>query len=144
MLKNKVTIIIPVFNEKNYIDKIIKKIKKNTYFDKQIIIVDDCSTDGTKEALKKLELKKNIKVFFHDHNLGKGAAIKSGQKYVKGKYVAIQDADLEYDPNDLKKIINEMDKNNLKVMYGSRVLNKNTFQNTQNFLPQFLIKLHPS
>ena len=127
----KLTFIIPVYNEIKTIEKLIKKILKLN-IKKQIIIIDDGSNDGTERILRKY---KNLldKLIIHKKNLGKGAAIKSGQKYVKGKYVAIQDADLEYDPNDLKKIINEMDKNNLKVMYGSRVLNKNTFQNTQNF-----------
>jgi len=127
----KLTFIIPVYNEIKTIEKLIKKILKLN-IKKQIIIIDDGSNDGTEQILRKY---KNLldKLIIHKKNLGKGAAIKSGQKHVKGKYVAIQDADLEYDPNDLKKIINEMDKKNLKVMYGSRVLNKNTFQNTQNF-----------
>jgi len=127
----KLTFIIPVYNEIKTIEKLIKKILKLN-IKKQIIIIDDGSNDGTERILRKY---KNLldKLIIHKKNLGKGAAIKSGQKYVKGKYVAIQDADLEYEPNDLKKIINEMDKKNLKVMYGSRVLNKNTFQNTQNF-----------
>ena len=127
----KLTFIIPVYNEIKTIEKLIKKILKLN-IKKQIIIIDDGSNDGTERILRKY---KNLldKLIIHKKNLGKGAAIKSGQKHVNGKYVAIQDADLEYNPNDLKKIINEMDKNNLKVMYGSRVLNKNTFQNTQNF-----------
>jgi len=127
----KLTFIIPVYNEIKTIEKLIKKIFKLN-IKKQIIIIDDGSNDGTEQILRKY---KNLldKLIIHKKNLGKGAAIKSGQKHVNGKYVAIQDADLEYNPNDLKKIINEMDKKNLKVMYGSRVLNKNTFQNTQNF-----------
>ena len=127
----KLTFIIPVYNEIKTIEKLIKKILKLN-IKKQIIIIDDGSNDGTERILRKY---KNLldKLIIHKKNLGKGAAIKSGQKHVNGKYVAIQDADLEYDPNDLKKIINEMDKKNLKGMYGSRVLNKNTFQNTQNF-----------
>ena len=99
---------------------------------KQLIIVDDGSSDGTELVLKKYK-NKISKLIIHKKNLGKGAAIKSGQKYIKGKYIGIQDADLEYDPRDLKKIVNEMDKRNLKVMYGSRVLKKNKFKNTQNF-----------
>ena len=133
----KLTFIIPVYNEIKTIEKLIKKILKLN-IKKQIIIIDDGSNDGTEQILRKY---KNLfyKLIIHKKNLGKGAAIKSGQKYVKGKYVAIQDADLEYDPNDLKKIINEMDKKNLKVMYGSRVLKKNTFQNIQNFTHIFRI-----
>ena len=127
----KLTIIIPVYNEIKTIEKLIKKILKIN-IKKQLIIVDDGSSDGTELVLKKY--KKSIdKLIIHKKNLGKGAAIKSGQKYVIGKYIGIQDADLEYDPRDLKKIVNEMDNKNIKVMYGSRVLKKNKFKNTQNF-----------
>ena len=127
----KLTIIIPVYNEIKTIEKLIKKILKIN-IKKQLIIVDDGSSDGTQLVLKKYKKFIN-KLIIHKKNLGKGAAIKSGQKYVKGKYVGIQDADLEYDPRDLKKSVNEMDKKKLKVMYGSRVLKKNKFKNTQNF-----------
>ena len=127
----KLTIIIPVYNEIKTIEKLIKKILKIN-IKKQLIIVDDGSSDGTELVLKKY--KKSIdKLIIHKKNLGKGAAIKSGRKYVIGKYIGIQDADLEYDPRDLKKIVNEMDNKNIKVMYGSRVLKKNKFKNTQNF-----------
>ena len=127
----KLTIIIPVYNEIKTIEKLIKKILK-IKIKKQLIIVDDGSSDGTELILKKYKNRIN-KLITHKKNHGKGAAIKSGQKFVKGKYIGIQDADLEYDPRDLKKIVNEMDKKNLKVMYGSRVLKKNKFKNTQNF-----------
>jgi len=134
MSKNKVTIIIPVFNEKNYINKIILKLKKDIKFSKQIIIVDDCSTDGTRQIIKKI---KNIdKVIFHKKNMGKGAAIKSAIPYVKGDIVAIQDADLEYKPNDLNKLIKLIISKNLKVIYGSRVLNKKRY-NSKLFISNF-------
>ena len=127
----KLTIIIPVYNEIKTIEKLIKKILKIN-INKQLIIVDDGSSDGTELILQKYKNRID-KLITHKKNRGKGAAIKSGQKYVKGKYIGIQDADLEYDPRDLKKIVNEMDKKNLRVMYGSRVLKKNKFKNTQNF-----------
>jgi dolichol-phosphate mannosyltransferase len=127
----KLTIIIPVYNEIKTIEKLIKKILKIN-IKKQLIIVDDGSSDGTEQILKKYKNRID-KLIFHKKNRGKGAAIKSGQKYVRGKYIGIQDADLEYDPRDLKKIVNEMSKKNIKVMYGSRVLKKNKFKNTQNF-----------
>jgi dolichol-phosphate mannosyltransferase len=127
----KLTIIIPVYNEIKTIEKLIKKILKIN-IKKQLIIVDDGSSDGTELILKKYKSKID-NLIIHKKNLGKGAAIKSGQKYVRGKYIGIQDADLEYDPRDLKKIVNEMSKKNIKVMYGSRVLKKNKFKNTQNF-----------
>ena len=127
----KLTIIIPVYNEIKTIEKLIKKILKIN-IKKQLIIVDDGSSDGTEQILKKYKNRID-KLIFHKKNRGKGAAIKSGQKYVRGKYIGIQDADLEYDPRDLKKIVNEMSEKNIKVMYGSRVLKKNKFKNTQNF-----------
>ena len=127
----KLTIIIPVYNEIKTIEKLIKKILKIN-IKKQLIIVDDGSSDGTEQILKKYKSKID-KLIFHKKNRGKGAAIKSGQKYVSGKYIGIQDTDLEYDPRDLKKIVNEMNKRDLQVMYGSRVLKKNKFKNTQNF-----------
>lgn len=125
MTKIKVTVIIPVFNERKFINKVIKKVKKNLKYHKQIIVVDDYSSDGTRKILKN---NKNIdKLIFHKKNKGKGAAIKSAVSYIKGDIVAIQDADLEYNPNDLNKLIKVMIKKNLSVVYGSRVLNKKRY-----------------
>ena len=126
-LKNKATIIIPVFNEKNYINEIINRVKKDVNFKKQIIIVDDCSSDGTKDIIKKIG---NIdKIIFHKKNLGKGAAIKSAIPYIKGDIVIIQDADLEYNPRDLNKLIQILISKDYNVIYGSRVLNKKRYNN---------------
>jgi len=129
------TIIVPVYNEKKTIRSIIKKIDNLKNLSKQIIIVDDGSTDGTTEILKNeyLSKKKRYKIIFHNLNQGKGASIKSAQKFIQKKYIAIQDADLEYNPSDLEKIFNFISKNKHDVVYGSRVLNKNKFQNTKNF-----------
>ena len=120
------SIIIPVYNETRTIEKILNKIIK-LKLDKQIIIVDDNSTDGTK--IKILKYKKKVdKIIFHKSNLGKGAAIKSAQKFVKKEYVLIQDADLEYDPKDYKKMLNLFLKNKNQVVYGSRVLGKSRYK----------------
>ena len=129
------TIIVPVYNEKKFLSKILKKICKIKLKRKQIIVVDDGSNDGSTEILKKkfLKNKKIDKIIFHKKNSGKGSAIKSAQKFIKGKYIVIQDADLEYNPNDLVKIYNYINKNDIKAVYGSRVLNKNKYQNTRNF-----------
>ena len=128
---SKLSIIIPVYNEIKTIEKLITKIFK-LQIKKQLIVVDDGSSDGTEILLKKYK-KKIDKLIIHKRNLGKGAAIKSAQKFVKGKYVAIQDADLEYNPKDLLRIVYEMEKKNYKIIYGSRVLKKSMFKNTQNF-----------
>lgn len=129
------TIIVPVFNEKKSINVLLKKLISIKKIKKQIIVVDDGSTDGTAEILKSefVKLKSINKIIFHKKNTGKGSAIKSAQKFIKGDYVGIQDADLEYNPNDLIKIYNFIKKNDYNVVYGSRVLNKNKYQNTRNF-----------
>ncbi len=129
------TIIIPVYNEKRYLRSLLNKVIKLKKIKIQIIIVDDGSSDGSTKILKEefTKSKKVNRIIYHTKNLGKGSAIKSAQKFIKGKYVAIQDADLEYDPKDLVKIYNVMKSKKFKVVYGSRVLNKNKFQNTKNF-----------
>lgn len=129
------TIIVPVFNEKRFVRTLLKKLINLKGLKKQIIVVDDGSSDGTDLILHK-EFKKNKqinKIIFHKKNRGKGAAIKTAQKFIKGEYVAIQDADLEYFPKDLAKIYKFINSKQLDVVYGSRVLNKNKYQNTKNF-----------
>ena len=126
------TVIIPVFNEKKTIQKIIHKIKLVSNIKKQIILVDDGSTDGTTEVIKKNLSFKVDKIIFHKKNFGKGAAIISAKKFIKGDYVIIQDADLEYNPQDYQKILRLMiDKKKLAV-YGSRVLGKKRYS-VKNF-----------
>ena len=131
MNKPKLTIIIPAYNEINTIQKLIDKIS-NLKIDKQIILIDDNSKDGTKEVVKK-NSKKLDKIIIHDENMGKGAAIKSAQKFVEGQYVVIQDADLEYDPNDIINLLNEIEKKKCQVVYGSRVLRNPENKKSQNF-----------
>ena len=131
MKRSKLTIIIPAYNEINTIQILLEKIFK-VEIEKQIIIVDDNSSDGTKNII--LNYKEKVdKIIFHDSNKGKGAAIKSAQKCVEGDYVIIQDADLEYDPNDFYNLISEIEKKKSKVIYGSRVLKNKKFTNIQNF-----------
>ena len=116
----KLTIIIPVYNEIKTIEKLIKKILKIN-IKKQLIIVDDGSSDGTEQILKKYKSRID-KLIFHKKNCGKGAAIKSGQKYVRGKYIGIQDADLEYDPSDYNKLLTPFFETDADIVYGSRFL----------------------
>lgn len=127
----KLTIIIPVYNEIKTIEKLIKKVLKIN-IKKQVIVVDDGSSDGTIKILSKYKNKID-KLITHKKNFGKGAAIRSAQKYIKGKYIVIQDADLEYNPKDLLSLLKRIEKKKLKVVYGSRVLNKNKYQNAKNF-----------
>ena len=122
------SIIIPVFNEIKTIDKILYKIDKVKSIKKQIIIVDDGSTDGTSKKLKKIKTKFKVdKIIFCKNNKGKGNAIKLAQKFVNEKFTIIQDADLEYNPKDYLKIINILNKKKFKVVYGSRVMGTNRY-----------------
>ena len=122
-LKTKLSIIIPVYNEIVTIKKILNLILRQKFIKKQIIIVDDCSSDGTKSVLKNFHNKVD-KIIYRKKNGGKGAAIKDGLKYVNGDYVIIQDADLEYNPKDYKKLVIPIYKGEADVVYGSRVLGK--------------------
>ena len=125
-LNFKLSIIIPCFNEKNTIEDILKKIDQSLNYYKfsnfEIIVVDDFSTDGSKEVLKKLSNKEKIQIYFHDNNLGKGAAIHTALKYTTGDIVIIQDADLEYDPFDYNKLLVPFFETNADIVYGSRFL----------------------
>lgn len=118
------TIIIPCFNEKKTIIRIINQIKNLKRIKKQIILVDDGSNDGTQQLIKTKLQKKVDKIIFHKFNKGKGAAIISSIKYIKGNLVIIQDADLEYNPKDYVKLIKPFSNHNIKVVYGSRVLGR--------------------
>jgi len=121
----KLSIIIPVYNESKTILKILDKIKKvKIPIKKEIIIVDDFSKDGTRKILKKIK-DKNIKIYFHNKNLGKGSTIKTGINNSGGDLIIIQDADLEYDPSDYKKLIKPILDGKTKVVYGSRFLKNN-------------------
>ncbi len=122
------TIIIPVFNEINTIEQIIDQVNEINFISKEIILVDDCSTDGTKSLIEN-KLYKNVdKVIYHQKNLGKGSAIKSAQKIINGDIVIIQDADLEYNPQEYKMLLKPILENKFDVVYGSRVLGKKRYQ----------------
>ena len=122
----KLSIIIPCYNEKNTIELILEKILQslNDYkiFNYEIIIVDDYSKDGTIKILENLKDKGKIKIYFHELNLGKGAAIQTALNSVTGDIVIIQDADLEYDPVDYNKLLTPFFEANADVVYGSRFL----------------------
>jgi|TARA_B100001964_G_C14183496_1_gene577416 glycosyltransferase involved in cell wall biosynthesis len=117
----KTSIIVPCYNEVSTINEIIDKINKID-IEKEIIIIDDFSTDGSKEKIKNNIEKKydNVIAIYHQKNCGKGAAIRSGIKKVTGEIVVIQDADLEYNPNDYYELINPIKEGYADVVYGSR------------------------
>ncbi|MEK7449089.1 MAG: glycosyltransferase family 2 protein [Planctomycetota bacterium] len=118
----KLSVIIPVYNEVKTIQPIIEKVKKVT-LNKEIIIVDDCSTDGTKEILEKIK-NNELKIIFQPRNMGKGTAIKTALAHVTGNIVIIQDADLEYDPQDYHSLIKPIINGKYDIVYGSRILKK--------------------
>jgi len=116
------SVIIPCYNEKTYIQEIIKKVQDAPIANIEIIVIDDCSTDGTREILKN-EIEPNVtKVIYHEKNTGKGAALRSGFKEATGDIVIIQDADLEYNPDDYGKLIRPIVENKADVVYGSRFI----------------------
>tara|TARA_B100000242_G_scaffold41107_1_gene24566 strand:+ start:881 stop:1603 length:723 start_codon:yes stop_codon:yes gene_type:complete len=122
----KLSIIIPCYNEKKTIEPLLKKIlislKNYKIENYEIIVVDDNSNDGTKELFNNFLSNKNIQVYFHDTNLGKGAAIHTALGYINGDITIIQDADLEYDPFDYKKLLIPFFETNADIVYGSRFL----------------------
>ena len=118
----KLSIIIPCYNEINYISKLISFVKESPVKVKEIILVDDGSTDGTTDLIK-TELEKIVdKVIYHPKNMGKGAAIRSALEYVTGDMVVIQDADLEYNPKEYSKLMAPIVDDKADVVYGSRFL----------------------
>jgi glycosyltransferase involved in cell wall biosynthesis len=115
----KISIIVPVYNEEDSITEIINRILA-VPLEKEIIIVDDGSSDRTKEFLSKIN-DNDIQVIFHEKNLGKGAALNTGLQYAKGDIIITQDADLEYDPNEYSELIKPILIGNAEVVYGSRL-----------------------
>ena len=123
----KLSIIMPVFNEIKFFEKsfeTIVNLKITNDIKKEIIIIDDCSSDGTKEKINLLKTDENIEIkkIFHSYNQGKGAAIQSGIQEMSGDYMIVRDADLEYNAEDINNLINEVIINNADVVYGSRFL----------------------
>ena len=117
----KISVIIPCYNENSTIKKIIDKINNQKTFNKEIIVIDDCSSDGTIEILS--NLKDQISsLTLNEKNYGKGYCIKKGIEVASGDIILIQDADLEYDPNDYEKLLKPIMNNNADVVYGSRFI----------------------
>lgn len=119
----KLSIIIPIYNEKDTIAQLVEKVERVDLSDlrilKELVIVDDCSTDGTTEILKTFK-EKNYIICHHKKNQGKGAAIKTGLSNSTGELVIIQDADLEYDPNEYRRLLVPILMGKADVVYGSR------------------------
>lgn len=118
--KTLLSVIIPCFNEKEYITEIIQRVKASPVMPKEIIVVDDCSNDGTQEVLKKDLIHEVDTIIFHEKNMGKGASLRDGIKKAHGEIVLIQDADLEYDPLEYPNLLKPILEGKADVVYGSR------------------------
>ena len=117
---SKLSVIVPVYDERNTVVEIVRRMRAvDLPVDLEIVIVDDGSTDGTRDVLRQLA-DSTVRVVLHEHNQGKGAAIRTGLEKVTGDLVLIQDADLEYDPEDWPKLLNPVLRGKAQVVYGSR------------------------
>ena len=121
----KLSVLVPCYNEEKTLKECINRVREisDDHLSIEIIIVDDCSTDNSYSIARELESQcPEIKVFQHQHNSGKGAALRTGIKYASGDFVAVQDADLEYDPHDLKRLLKPLVEGKADVILGSRFL----------------------
>lgn len=116
-----VSVVIPVYNEVATIDAIVERVQATGYA-RELIIVDDASTDGTRDRLLELDRKQNVRVLLHGYNKGKGAAVRTALAYATGDTLLIQDADLEYDPADYGRLLEPIERGEADVVYGSRFL----------------------
>jgi len=114
------SVVMPVYNEKSTVLKIMDKVLKLDIV-KELIVVDDCSTDGTRELLKSAKLDGRVRLLLHDTNMGKGAALRTGFKNITGDVAVIQDADLEYNPDEFIDMIKPITEGVADVVYGSRL-----------------------
>lgn len=117
----KLSVIIPCYNEKNTIETIVKRVRA-VGLAHEILIVDDGSTDGTREVLDTIEKGDDLRIILHEHNKGKGAAVRTGFQNATGDVFLIQDADLEYDPREYPVLLKPIEEGISKVVYGSRFL----------------------
>ncbi|HZS52412.1 MAG TPA: glycosyltransferase family 2 protein [Bryobacterales bacterium] len=118
----KLSVVIPVYNEKDTIGEIVSRVQR-VNISKEIIIVDDGSTDGTRERLQQIQSEQgNVHVIFQPRNMGKGKALRAGFAAAAGEYVIVQDADLEYDPEDYHKLLGPLERQQADAVYGSRFI----------------------
>jgi len=139
----KLSIVIPVYNEVATLETLVGRVKSVDGIDKEIILVDDGSTDGSREILKKLQAEdSSLRVVYQPQNMGKGAALRTGFKVATGDYIIVQDADLEYDPNDYHKLVKPILEGKAKVVYGSRFTGEHRNMNFKHWVGnQFLTLL---
>ena len=118
----KLSVIIPIYNEFKTLEEIIKRIKNQTHIEKEIILIDDFSTDGSRELIKNKLKSKVQKIILNEKNYGKGYSVRQGIEIAEGDIILIQDADLEYSPTDYDKLVNPILNNDADIVYGSRFI----------------------
>ncbi len=124
-MADKLSIVIPIYNEAEHLEEILRQIEAvDIGMEKELILVDDCSTDGTREILQKLQNSTNntAKIYYHEINRGKGATVRTGFQHITGDITLIQDADLEYDPQDYPILLEPILAGKADVVYGSRFM----------------------
>jgi len=136
----KLSIVVPVYNEIQGIASVLQRLKEVPIHEKEIVVVDDGSTDGTREYLRGLQ-DPEIHVFFQPRNTGKGGAVRRGVHEATGEYVVIQDADLEYDPMDLAPMFRLITEGQAEVVYGSRIRGHGEFLKSSYYANRFLTLL---
>lgn len=123
MAKPKLTVIVPVYNERKTILTVLEQVKALPVH-KEIIVIENCSTDGTRELLEALD-EPNVRIVLQPKNMGKGTSVKLGMAMAKGEWVIVQDADLEYDPNDILRLLEHAERTGAVAVFGSRLLTGN-------------------
>jgi glycosyltransferase involved in cell wall biosynthesis len=113
------SVIIPVFNEADTIEELVARVR-SAPVEKELVVVDDGSSDGTRDVLKRMESAPDLRIYYQDRNRGKGAALRRGVSEARGDYVIFQDADLEYDPNEYPRLLRPILEDKADVVYGSR------------------------
>lgn len=136
----KLSILIPVYNEEKTIERLLKKVNEISILDveKEIIVIDDGSTDRTSKLIEKLHKEGKIILIKHDSNQGKGAAIRSGLNHATGDYTIIQDADLEYDPADIASLLTPIIEKKTEVVYGTRLRRLPNFKRDERTIRFFI------
>jgi glycosyltransferase involved in cell wall biosynthesis len=115
------SVVIPVYNERRWLPELLRRVEK-VPIPKEIVLVDDCSTDGTREMLKEYESRPGIRVVYQPKNMGKGAALREGFRHAVGTVIVVQDADLEYDPSEYPRLLQPIIEDRADVVFGSRFI----------------------
>jgi len=137
----KLSIIIPIHNEITLIDEVLSRVRAIEYQNKELVLVDDKSTDGTTEYLEKQESEPDTTVLYHDHNCGKGMAIRTGLEKATGDIVIVQDADMEYDPDDIVRVLEPILNGEVDVAYGSRFMGSVEDMRLPNFVANKILAI---